>query len=69
MRRLLVIVGLLAGTALTATEASAVVCARGVYRAGCVGAGGAVVRRGVVAPRVAVRGAYPVRRAVYRGRL
>jgi hypothetical protein len=25
------------------TDANAVVCARGVYRAGCVGAGGAVV--------------------------
>ena len=69
MRRLPVIVGLLAGTALTATEASAVVCARGVYRAGCVGAGAAVVRRGTVAPRVVVRRAYPARRAVYRGRL
>jgi hypothetical protein len=48
--------------ALTTTEANAVVCARGVYRAGCVSAGGAavvarpVVRRPVVvAPRVAVR--------------
>jgi hypothetical protein len=48
--------------ALTTTEASAVVCARGVYRAGCVGVGGAAVvarpvARGavVVAPRVAVR--------------
>jgi len=29
--------------ALSATEASAVVCARGVYRAGCVGAGGGAV--------------------------
>ena len=47
--------------ALTTTEANAVVCARGVYRAGCVSAGGAVVvarpvvRPVVVAPRVAVR--------------
>jgi hypothetical protein len=32
-------------------EANAVVCARGVYRAGCAGpAGAAVVRRPVVAP-------------------
>jgi hypothetical protein len=54
--------------ALSTMEASAVVCARGVYRAGCVRAGGAavvarpVVRRGavVVAPRRAV-----VRRRVY----
>jgi hypothetical protein len=45
---------LLAGTfiALSTIDAGAVVCARGVYRAGCVGAGGSVVvRRGVVAPR------------------
>jgi len=36
---------LLAGSfvALSAMEASAVVCARGVHRAGCVGAHGAVV--------------------------
>jgi hypothetical protein len=49
--------------ALSAMEASAVVCARGVYRAGCVGAGGAVVARRavVVAPRRAV----VVRRRVY----
>jgi hypothetical protein len=56
--------------ALSTTEASAVVCARGVYRAGCVGVGGAVVvarpvvrpvaRAVVVAPRRAV-----VRRRVY----
>jgi hypothetical protein len=34
-------------------EANAVVCARGVYRAGCAGPHGAVVapRRAVVAPR------------------
>jgi hypothetical protein len=48
--------------ALSAVEANAVVCARGVYRAGCVAAGGAAVvarpvaRAVVVAPRrVAVR--------------
>jgi hypothetical protein len=56
---------LLAGgfVALSTMEASSVVCARGVYRAGCVGAGGGavVVRRGVVAPRRAV----VVRRRVY----
>lgn len=34
------------------STASAVVCAKGVYRAGCAGPGGAaVVRRGAVAPR------------------
>ena len=48
---------------LATTEANAVVCARGVYRAGCVGVRGAVVvhrpvyRRGVVVA--------PVRRRVY----
>jgi hypothetical protein len=48
--------------ALSTAEADAVVCARGVYRAGCVGAHGAVaVRRPVVvAPRAVV-----VRRRVY----
>ena len=35
----------------TASAADAAVCARGVYRAGCVGPNGAVgVRRGYVAP-------------------
>ena len=59
---------LLAGgfIALSTMEAGAVVCARGVYRAGCAGAGGAVVvgrpvRPVVVAPRRAV----VVRRRVY----
>jgi hypothetical protein len=66
----LIIPLLLAGgfVALSTMEASAVVCARGVVRAGCVAAGGAavvarpVVRRGavVVAPRRVV-----VRRRVY----
>jgi hypothetical protein len=62
----LIIPLLLAGSFITLStvEASAVVCARGVVRAGCVAAGGAaVVARpvvrpvagGVVAPRVAVR--------------
>ena len=63
---------LLAGAfiALSTMEASAVVCARGVYRAGCAGAGGAVVvRRPVVRPVargvvVAPRGV-AVRRRVY----
>jgi len=51
--------------ALTTTEASAVVCAKGVVRAGCVSAGGAAVvatpvarpvaHPAVVAPRTAVR--------------
>jgi len=56
-------------TALT-SDANAVVCARGVYRAGCVGPHGAVgVRRApvVVAPRavVAPRGAVVRTRRVY----
>jgi hypothetical protein len=62
----LIIPLLLAGSfiALSTVESSAVVCARGVYRAGCVAAGGAavVVRPAVrpvgavvVAPRVGVR--------------
>jgi hypothetical protein len=58
--------------ALSTMEANAVVCARGVYRAGCVAAGGAVAVRpvagvAVVAPRavvVAPRGV-AVRRRVY----
>jgi len=42
-------------TALSTMEASAVVCARGVVRAGCVAAGGAaVVAHPVAAPRAAV---------------
>jgi hypothetical protein len=43
-------------------SANAVVCARGVYRAGCAGPHGAVV-----AGRPAYRGAVAVRRPVYRG--
>jgi hypothetical protein len=65
MKRLIIPV-LLAGSfiALSTMEASAVVCARGVVRAGCVAAGGAAVvarpvihpARAIVAPRrVAVR--------------
>ena len=65
----LIISLLLAGSyiALSTMEASAVVCARGVYRAGCAGPNGAVVvgrpvvHRAVVAPRRAV----VVRRRVY----
>jgi hypothetical protein len=70
MKKYMIIPLLLAGSfiALSTMEASAVVCARGVVRAGCVGAGGtAVVARtgvrpvgAVVAPRGAV-----VRRRVY----
>ena len=69
MRHALVIVGLLGGIfALSATEASAAVCARGVYRAGCVGPYGAVgIRRGVYGPVASVRrGPYVARRGVSR---
>ncbi|MGY2050689.1 hypothetical protein [Methylobacterium sp. JK268] len=58
MRYVLVVLGLLAGLlTFVPTEANAVVCARGAFRAGCVGPRGAVgVRRGIYGPRaVAVR--------------
>jgi hypothetical protein len=63
MKKVLIFLLLAGGfVALSTMQASAVVCARGVHRAGCVGAGGAVVAgRGVVAPRRAV----VVRRRVY----
>jgi hypothetical protein len=58
--------------ALSTMEANAVVCARGVYRAGCVAAGGAVAVRpvagvAVVAPRpvVVAPRRVAVRRRVY----
>ena len=54
MKMSLITATLLGATiALSATDASAAVCARGVYRAGCAGPRGAVVaRRPVIAPRV-----------------
>ena len=67
----LIIPLLLAGSfvALSTVEASAVVCARGVVRAGCVAAGGAaVVARPVVRPVAGVVVAprrVTVRRRVY----
>jgi hypothetical protein len=65
----LIISLLLAGSFIAAStmEASAVVCARGVYRAGCAGPHGAVVAgRPVVRPVVvAPRRAVVVRRRVY----
>jgi hypothetical protein len=75
--RLFLIATLLGGTfALSAMDASAAVCARGVYRAGCAGPRGAVVARrpvvapGVVAPRVVAPTVVPPRvvcaRGVYR---
>ncbi|MER2268800.1 hypothetical protein [Methylobacterium oxalidis] len=70
MKRILVALGLLAGLiTFLPTEASAVVCARGVYRAGCVGPNAAVgVRRGYYGRRGVVvrRGVYGPRTTVYR---
>jgi hypothetical protein len=68
MKHLIIPLLLVGGfVALTTTEASAVVCAAGVYRAGCVAvAPRAVVvapRAVVVAPRPVV--VAPVRRRVY----
>jgi hypothetical protein len=71
MKRSIILMALAGSVlALTTMEASAVVCARGVYRAGCVGPHGAVVvgrpivhpvhRAVVVVPRAGV-----VRRRVY----
>jgi len=49
MKRVIISMLLLGGfAALSTMEAGAVVCARGVYRAGCVATGGAVVATGVV---------------------
>lgn len=68
MKALMLAAGLfgLAGMAIP-TEASAVVCARGVVRAGCAGPGGAVVARRPVPRAVVVRPA-PVRCAIVNGR-
>lgn len=69
MRALLLIASALLAFAATltfeASDANAVVCARGVYRAGCAGRNGAVVvRRPVVhCTRVLVNGVY-VKRCV-----
>jgi hypothetical protein len=56
MNSIIITLVLLGGfTALSTTESSAVVCAAGVYRAGCVGVrGAAVVHRPVVARRAVV---------------
>jgi hypothetical protein len=70
MKHLMISLLLAAGfIALSTMETSAVVCARGVYRAGCVAAvprGAVVVGRPVVRPVVvAPRRAVVVRRRVY----
>jgi hypothetical protein len=51
-------------TALSTMEASAIVCARGVYRAGCVAPGGAAVVRAPVARPAARAVVVAPRRAV-----
>jgi hypothetical protein len=51
MKHVIISLLLLGGfTALSTLEASAVVCAAGVYHAGCVAGGAAVVRHPVAAP-------------------
>ena len=56
MKYTMLVLSLLAFAAsLTPDEANAVVCARGVVRAGCVGTSGAVVVRPVVVAPVVVR--------------
>jgi hypothetical protein len=73
MKHLIIPLLLIGGfAALTTTEASAVVCAAGVYRAGCVAARPVVVapRAVVVSPRAVVVAPHPVvvapvRRRVY----
>jgi len=64
MKHLIISLSLAAGfMALSTMESSAIVCARGVYHAGCVARGGAVAvgrPAAVIAPRRAV-----VRRRVY----
>ena len=57
------------GLTLPTTDANAFVCARGVYRAGCVGPGGAVgVRRGYYHGGAVVHRGYYHRGVVVRGR-
>jgi hypothetical protein len=68
MKKFLILAALASGSVFAMTaESEAVVCARGVYRAGCAGPNGAVgVRRGPVYGGAAVvRGPYGGR-AVYR---
>ena len=69
MKHSIISLSLAAGfMALSTMESSAIVCARGIYHAGCVATGGAgavavgrpVARAAVIAPRRAV-----VRRRVY----
>lgn len=64
MKKLLMIAALVAGSIpLTATESSAIVCARGVVRAGCAGPNGAVATGPAGAAAVVDRPVAPVYRA------
>jgi hypothetical protein len=67
MKHVIIALSLVGGfLALSTMDASAVVCARGVYRAGCVAAGGAVaVRRPVARAAVVAPRRVAVRRRVY----
>jgi hypothetical protein len=67
MKKLIISLSLAAGfMALSTVESSAIVCARGVYRAGCVAAGGAVaIGRPVAGAAVIAPRRVGVRRRVY----
>jgi hypothetical protein len=70
MKHLIIPLSLAAGFfALSTMEASAVVCARGVVRAGCVAAGGAAVVVGPVVRPVARAAVVAPRRVVVRRRV
>jgi hypothetical protein len=69
MKTLIVAFVAFLGLAAFTSDANAVVCARGVYRAGCVGPRGAVVRHGPYYRRgVVVRRPYYRRGVVVRRR-
>lgn len=69
MKALVLAAGMLGlGALAVPTEANAVVCARGVVRAGCIGPNGAVVARRPVPRAVVVRPAPAVRCAIVNGR-
>jgi hypothetical protein len=62
----LAVIAFVATMAVDSNDANAVVCARGVYRAGCVSAGGAAAVGVGGAAVVGARGAAVVRRPVAR---
>lgn len=68
MKALILVVGMLGlATIAVPVDANAIVCARGVARAGCAGPNGAVVARRP-APRAVVVRPAPVRCAIVNGR-